>query len=1137
MSKVTKLGAVTAALAGSALAVGAVVAVPAVASDSGPVEAGIVVHKIDDLPADFINGVDISTVLSLEESGVAFRDWDGEEADLFEILADVDVNYVRIRVWNDPFDEHGNGYGGGTVDAERATIIAKRATEAGMRVLVDFHYSDFWADPGKQAEPKAWEGMSVAQKADAAEAYTVATLQLMKDEGVDVGMVQIGNETNNAVADVSGWADMSQIFSAGSAAVREVYPDALVALHFTNPETAGRYATAAQQLDLYDVDYDVFASSYYPFWHGSLSNLTSVLTHVADTYDKQVMVAEVSWAFTLEDGDGHENVVRASTDTSAYPVSVQGQATAVRDVMAAVNNVGDAGIGVFYWEPAWLPVGPPSALAANQLLWEEFGSGWATSYAGGYDPVDAGLWYGGSAWENQALFDYDGYPHESLRVFQYARTGAIADLAVSSVATVSITVTDGDPITLPGTVLVTYNDDSTENQAVTWSDGVSWIESPGVYQIDGVTSEGHATSATVTVLAANLIINPGFEDPDVSMWTTTGTSVNVRATDDPYEGSRSTHFYSGSAFNFTLSQVVTGIPEGDYVASAYFQGRSAAAGEETRLSVSSDSVEQSVEFFLGGYAVWRNPVTPAVTVGPDGVATVTASFTLTAEAWGTMDLFVLTPAVDSSVDTSALAAKVAQAESINRTAYTHESLAVMDDALSIARIVLAGSNPSQGKVDEALELLTDAMNALELGEHAPDPTVEAISVTVTEGDAIVLPATVRVTYFDASFDDQAVTWSDSVGWISTPGVYEVSGVTSAGWPAKATITVMTRNYVVNPSFEEGDSPWIVTGTGAEITTNGDSFHGDRSVAFWAGADFFFNVSQTITGVPEGSYALSASTQGGEPGGVGVKALTVTASGGTQTVPLQLAGWQGDVGYRTAMTDAVVVGPDGQITVEASFDLNAGAWGTIDMFELVYFSTDVVDTSALAALVAEAEAIDRDGYTAESLAALDDAIEKARIVLASSRPLQADVDAATALLAAAMAGLSTGPAPAPTITASAATVRPGDTVTVTVSGLDELEVEIGVASTYQALATAPVVWGAATASITIPMSITPGIHHIQVRDMASNILAQYEINVLAASGGGLASTGATVSLLMVLALALIAIGVLMVGAKVGRDRVA
>lgn len=507
------LGAVT-ALVLSTLSLGA----PAAAVEiDGPVEAGIVVKKVENLPADFINGVDVSSVIALEDSGVAFRDDTGVEADLFGVLADAGVTDVRVRVWNDPFDADGNGYGGGNVDVGRAVEIGERATAAGLRLLVDFHYSDFWADPGKQQAPKAWAGFTVAQKVAAVQEFTADALQQFVAAGVDVRMVQIGNETNNAVAGVTGFGGMTQIFSAGAAAVRAVLPDALVAVHFTNPESQARYAEYARLLDEADVDYDVFASSYYPFWHGSLSNLTTVLKGVADTYGKKVMVAETSWTHTLEDGDGHANVIDLPSEATAYPVSVQGQATAVRDVIQAVADTGPAGIGVFYWEPAWLPVGPPSEVAANRLLWERDGSGWASSHAGEYDPVDAGEHYGGSAWDNQALFAFDGTPLESLNVFAYARTGAVAPRAVTEVEDVAITVVEGAAIDLPGTVTVSYNDGSTEEEAVTWSDAVSWIAGAGEYRVSGTTASGQQASASITVNQENFLQNPGFESEDTSM--------------------------------------------------------------------------------------------------------------------------------------------------------------------------------------------------------------------------------------------------------------------------------------------------------------------------------------------------------------------------------------------------------------------------------------------------------------------------------------------------------------------------------------------------------------------------------------------------------------------------------------------
>ncbi|WP_349428000.1 glycosyl hydrolase 53 family protein [Microbacterium sp. LWS13-1.2] len=116
---------------------------------------------VDGLADDFAMGVDVSTVLSLEESGVVFRDAAGQPADLFEMLAADGVNSVRVRVWNDPYDATGRGYGGGNVDVDRAVEIGERATAAGSDVRVDFHYSDFWADLAHQLAPKAWEALTL----------------------------------------------------------------------------------------------------------------------------------------------------------------------------------------------------------------------------------------------------------------------------------------------------------------------------------------------------------------------------------------------------------------------------------------------------------------------------------------------------------------------------------------------------------------------------------------------------------------------------------------------------------------------------------------------------------------------------------------------------------------------------------------------------------------------------------------------------------------------------------------------------------------------------------------------------------------------------------------------------------------
>lgn len=132
-----------------------------------PEESGIFVQPIEDISDDFIRGMDASAVLAVENSGAKYYGFGGEEQDVFKTLAEAGVNYIRLRVWNDPYDENGNGYGGGNNDVATAIELGKRATQYGMKVCIDFHYSDFWADPTKQYVPKAWKGMNLEQKSDA----------------------------------------------------------------------------------------------------------------------------------------------------------------------------------------------------------------------------------------------------------------------------------------------------------------------------------------------------------------------------------------------------------------------------------------------------------------------------------------------------------------------------------------------------------------------------------------------------------------------------------------------------------------------------------------------------------------------------------------------------------------------------------------------------------------------------------------------------------------------------------------------------------------------------------------------------------------------------------------------------------
>ncbi|MBR3267875.1 MAG: glycosyl hydrolase 53 family protein [Oscillospiraceae bacterium] len=532
---------------------------------------------------DPFKGVDISSVISLEQSGVVFRDRNGNPQDIFLTLADAGVNCVRIRVWNDPFhSSSGANYGGGICDVNCAVKIAERCANAGLKLLVDFHYSDFWADPGKQKAPKAWNGYSVSQKADAIYQFTLDSLKKIGAAGAEIAMVQVGNETTTGMCGVllndydwsdEGWRNLASLFNAGARAVREFSQNTLVALHFTNPEKTSNMNYLAKMLHQTNVDYDVFATSYYPYWHGTLDNLKTVLTSVSQTYDKQVLVAETSWLRTLNDGDFFGNTISKESDIGnyvSYEVSPAGQTAYLHDLFSTVAAIPDGkGIGVFYWEPAWLPVG--SSYQSNLNLWETFGSGWASKAAGEYDD-SAVSYYGGSCVDNESLFSYDGVPLDSL------------------------------------------------------------------YSFGSVHGDGNEN----VILGKNILSNPGFESDggwtaSPSGWTlrsTSGGHFDVRA-EDPRSGDYALHWYSESAFSGSSAAASVKIPEaGTYRVQIHIQGDESSRYEMTVTS--SGGRTERVTGSGSGWAVWQ---TTEADIDLQAGETVTVTLTVSGDAgcYGSVD--------------------------------------------------------------------------------------------------------------------------------------------------------------------------------------------------------------------------------------------------------------------------------------------------------------------------------------------------------------------------------------------------------------------------------------------------------------------------------------------------------------------
>ena len=584
------------------------------------------VKKVENLPEDFIFGMDVSSVLAEEASGVRYYDFDGNEKDLFQVLADNGINTIRVRVWNHPYDEEGRGFGGGNCDINTAVEIGRRAAACGMSLLVDFHYSDFWADPGKQMVPRAWAGMKIKVKKEAVYKFTLDCLNRLKAAGVPVRMVQLGNEINGKLCGEKTWMNIAWLLQGGARAVREVFPEALIALHFANPENADSYRTYAEKMAYYEkeglVDYDVFATSYYPYWHGTLENLSAILTEIADTYGKKVMVMETSYACTEEDTDFSANTISGGGGiVKDYPFTVQGQANCIRNITDTVVNGTPAGIGVVYWEGAWISVGQ-SNWEENHEKWETFGSGWASSYAAVYDPEDAGKYYGGSAVDNQAFFDPQGRPLESLKVFRLMRTGNETAPVPDALEEPEVVCDLNAPLTLPETVNAIMTDNSRRPVPVTWhmtaeEDQLMHSSGPQVYEVTG-SAEGREVKCRVSMIEYNYLADPGFEEGG-SAWTVTDLKkadelfVEEKKTDS-LNGTKHMHFWSAAkdSVEFTLEQKVPDLPEGQFTFTVSVMGGDCGETDiYAYVKVDGQEVARSEQIPIRGWNNWTAGTVPA----------------------------------------------------------------------------------------------------------------------------------------------------------------------------------------------------------------------------------------------------------------------------------------------------------------------------------------------------------------------------------------------------------------------------------------------------------------------------------------------------------------------------------------------
>jgi arabinogalactan endo-1,4-beta-galactosidase len=331
-------------------------------------------------------GADVSTVQRTLELGGRYFDASGAARDPLDILKSIGVNYVRLRVWNNPAS--------GTNNKAKVLAYAKIVKAKGLKLMIDFHYSDTWADPGKQFKPAAWASHGISQLQTDVYNYTFDVCTSLKAQGTTPDSVQIGNEINVGMLWNDGkvinnnFTNLGLLLKAGYNATKACNSGTQVIIHTANADSDAHARWFYDGITAQRVSWDITGLSYYCFWHGSLSNLSSVITDVRSRYGKPVVIAETAYPFTAANADSEANAVGGSQPCSGFPATWAGQASQFTQVQNTARNAG--ALGVFYWEPTWYAIR---------------GNGWDPANINGT----------GDQWDNMAIFNWTGNLNPSVR--------------------------------------------------------------------------------------------------------------------------------------------------------------------------------------------------------------------------------------------------------------------------------------------------------------------------------------------------------------------------------------------------------------------------------------------------------------------------------------------------------------------------------------------------------------------------------------------------------------------------------------------------------------------------------------------------------------------------------------------------
>ena len=337
----------------------------------------------DNRALSFYSGVDLSYVNEMEDCGAIFKNLDNAVQDPYKIFYDAGAKIVRIRLWNNPeWTNYSN------IEDVKKSI--SRAKMLGLKILLDFHYSDTWADAGKQIIPKEWEELindrnALGQKVYS---YTKSVLEVLIAENLKPDIVQIGNEINTMILQEENnhnseidWDRNSFLINSGISAVRDLEKGIEVMLHIAQPENASWWFNKASINGI--TDFDWIGLSYYPKWSTiNIDDIDLEVKSLIENYNKRLMVVETAYPFTLKSKDNASNILGEDSLISNFPASVDGQYNYLQYLKSKLISGGAEGL--IYWEPAWVSTRCKT------------------------------LWGTGSHWENSTLFNFENKANKGV---------------------------------------------------------------------------------------------------------------------------------------------------------------------------------------------------------------------------------------------------------------------------------------------------------------------------------------------------------------------------------------------------------------------------------------------------------------------------------------------------------------------------------------------------------------------------------------------------------------------------------------------------------------------------------------------------------------------------------------------------